>query len=165
MQFKDVLVALAVPALISAAAIPQDPEFPEGDFPEEPIVGGTTASQGDFPFIVSIQRSGSHFCGGSLLNANTVLTAAHCAVGQTASSIKIRAGSLVSLSLSLAYKLILMNILEPYLRWNPCPGLLHQGQPLLLRRHIQQRCCHHEACDFHPNQLDHLVRSSCWLWH
>ncbi|OAL01786.1 trypsin-domain-containing protein [Phaeosphaeriaceae sp. SRC1lsM3a] len=96
MQLKDVLIALAVPALCTAAAIPQDPEFPEGEFPENPIVGGTTASQGDFPFIVSIQRvsGGSHFCGGSLLNGNTVLTAAHCAVGQTASSIQIRAGSL-----------------------------------------------------------------------
>ncbi|KAL5116699.1 hypothetical protein ACEQ8H_005448 [Pleosporales sp. CAS-2024a] len=94
MQIKDVLIALAAPALISAAAIPQDPEFPESDFPEDPIVGGTTASAGDFPFIVSIQRSGSHFCGGSLLNANTVLTAAHCAVGQTASTLQIRAGSL-----------------------------------------------------------------------
>jgi hypothetical protein len=99
MQFKDVLVALAAPALISAAAIPQDPEFPEGDFPESPIVGGTTAQSGDFPYIVSIQQSGSHFCGGSLLNGNTVLTAAHCAVGQSASSIKIRAGSLVSFML------------------------------------------------------------------
>jgi trypsin len=96
MQLKDLLIALAAPALISAAAIPQDPEFPEGDFPEDPIVGGTTASAGEFPYIVSIQRSGSHFCGGSLLNANTVLTAAHCAVGQTASQIRIRAGSLVS---------------------------------------------------------------------
>ncbi|KAF1917785.1 trypsin-like cysteine/serine peptidase domain-containing protein [Ampelomyces quisqualis] len=96
MQLKDVLVALAVPALCTAAAIPQDsvPEFPEGEFPENPIVGGATASQGDFPYIVSIQRSGSHFCGGSLLNANTVLTAAHCAVGQTASQLQIRAGSL-----------------------------------------------------------------------
>lgn len=96
MHFTDVLIALAAPALISAAAIPQDPEFPEGEFPEDPIVGGTTASAGDFPFIVSIQQGGSHFCGGSLLNANTVLTAAHCAVGQSASSLQIRAGSLVS---------------------------------------------------------------------
>jgi len=98
MQLKDVLIALAVPALATAAAIPQDPEFPEGDFPANPedsIVGGTTAAQGEFPFIVSIQRvsGGSHFCGGSLLNANTVLTAAHCAVGQTASALQIRAGS------------------------------------------------------------------------
>jgi trypsin len=96
MQIKDVLVALAVPAICSAAAIPQDPSFPEGDFPEEHIVGGVAASAGDAPFIVSVQRSGSHFCGGSLLNANTVLTAAHCAaaVNSNPSGITVRAGSL-----------------------------------------------------------------------
>lgn len=60
------------------------------------IVGGTTASSGEFPYIVSLSQSGSHFCGGVLLNAYTVVTAAHCSVGQTASSVKVRAGSLVS---------------------------------------------------------------------
>jgi hypothetical protein len=100
MQIKEVLVALAIPAICSAAAIPQDPSFPEGDFPDEGIVGGTTAAAGDFPFIVSLQQSGSHICGASLLNANTILTAAHCAVGQKASNMKIRAGSLVRLHFS-----------------------------------------------------------------
>ncbi|GAB77377.1 Trypsin [Austwickia chelonae] len=42
------------------------------------IVGGVAASQDEFPFMVSLQRDGEHFCGGSLLNAGTVLTAAHC---------------------------------------------------------------------------------------
>ncbi|KAF2756540.1 trypsin-domain-containing protein [Pseudovirgaria hyperparasitica] len=57
------------------------------------IVGGEAAVAGDFPFIVSLQQSGSHFCGGSLLNANTVLTAAHCSQ-ISASSVTVRAGSL-----------------------------------------------------------------------
>lgn len=98
MQIKDLLVALAVPAICIAAAIPTPQDPVEPDFPEDgnsDIVGGTAAAAGEFPFIVSLQKNGAHFCGGSLLNANTVVTAAHCAVGQTASTLKVRAGSLV----------------------------------------------------------------------
>ena len=45
------------------------------------IVGGTLAANNEFPFIVSLQMvsptatSTTHFCGGSLIAANIVLTA------------------------------------------------------------------------------------------
>jgi len=75
---KAALILLAVGvACVSAtpfsslAALGLRPQAPEK------IVGGSQATRGEFPWIISLQV-GSHICGGTIVNANTIVTAAHC---------------------------------------------------------------------------------------
>jgi len=42
------------------------------------VIGGTKVPEGKYPFIVSLQKSGKHMCGGSILTDTWILTAAHC---------------------------------------------------------------------------------------
>ncbi|XP_030744128.1 neutrophil elastase [Echinops telfairi] len=42
------------------------------------IVGGRAAQPHAWPFMVSLQRRGGHFCGATLITPNFVMSAAHC---------------------------------------------------------------------------------------
>lgn len=66
-------------AVDEAAAVPHLP-LPDGHVAFVPrIIGGTLATLGEFPGSVSLQtRQGFHFCGGTLIDMQHVLTAAHC---------------------------------------------------------------------------------------
>ncbi|XP_076241296.1 trypsin-1 [Calliopsis andreniformis] len=56
------------------------------------IVGGEETTIEKAPYQVSLQTNGRHFCGGSIISANWVLTAGHC-TSYSPSSYRIRAGS------------------------------------------------------------------------
>uniref|UniRef100_A0A803V038 Peptidase S1 domain-containing protein n=1 Tax=Ficedula albicollis TaxID=59894 RepID=A0A803V038_FICAL len=51
------------------------PTFAEDD--DDKIVGGYTCAKNAVPYQVSL-NSGYHFCGGSLISSQWVLSAAHC---------------------------------------------------------------------------------------
>ncbi|XP_063705120.1 trypsin-4-like [Culicoides brevitarsis] len=57
------------------------------------IVGGFQTAIQTFPYQVSLMRSGTHICGGSIISSKWVLTAAHCTNGYTANYFAVRVGS------------------------------------------------------------------------
>ncbi|CAL7944839.1 unnamed protein product [Xylocopa violacea] len=83
------------------------------------IVNGQDVKPGEIPFQVSLQQNGRHFCGGSVLNAHYILTAAHCVVDQgAATDIEIVVGTTnlqVRPSMYRGSKII---VHEKYQSWN-----------------------------------------------
>ncbi|KAL0111980.1 hypothetical protein PUN28_013305 [Cardiocondyla obscurior] len=59
------------------------------------IINGENVARGEIPYQVSLQQPNSrfHFCGGSIINSNYVVTAAHCVEGKTVADIMIIAGT------------------------------------------------------------------------
>ncbi|MGV9561614.1 S1 family peptidase [Streptomyces sp. NPDC003480] len=73
-----------------------------------PVVGGTRAAQGEFPFMVRLSMG----CGGALYTKNIVLTAAHCVSGSgTNTSITATTG-VVDLQSSSAIKVKSTKVLQ-----------------------------------------------------
>ncbi|MBO3734235.1 S1 family peptidase [Glycomyces niveus] len=80
-------------ALNATGAFAEAPE-PEGDM-ETKIVGGDVAAEGQFPWMVSLTwvEGAEHYCGGTLIEDDLVLTAGHCLDDVAASDIEVRHGA------------------------------------------------------------------------
>ncbi|XP_008590370.1 PREDICTED: neutrophil elastase [Galeopterus variegatus] len=57
------------------------------------IVGGQPARPHAWPFMVSLQRRGGHFCGATLIARNFVMSAAHCVNGLNFRSVQVVLGA------------------------------------------------------------------------
>ncbi|OEU88124.1 peptidase S1 [Streptomyces abyssalis] len=88
--------AVAVPAAQAGEEPPQDRSKPSTR-----IIGGDGASNDAYPFMVSVLTKGPgsakkrHHCGGSLINATTVMTAAHCLPGRDTKDFQVAVGRTV----------------------------------------------------------------------
>ncbi|KAF4521343.1 hypothetical protein B566_EDAN006931 [Ephemera danica] len=91
------LTMLRVVCLLAliACAFARNPYYVAPQYNEDGsrIVNGTDAPPGKYPFMVSYQGNNRHSCGGSILNAEWVLTAGHCVEGDSVNSISIYSGS------------------------------------------------------------------------
>jgi len=84
-MFKVAVVALALVALSSALPRPQRVRVGR-------VVGGEAAIPNEFPYVLSLQYFGSHICMASIIRADAVLTAAHCAEVGPPNSLTVKAG-------------------------------------------------------------------------
>lgn len=98
MNYMNMAVASALG--LAAISLPIRAEIPDQDFGEmattafeaeygPKIVGGQDATIEEFPWQVALTDGTSQFCGGSIIDARWILTAAHCA---TPTLTHIRAG-------------------------------------------------------------------------
>ncbi|XP_052872166.1 trypsin delta-like [Anopheles cruzii] len=87
MTLRFVAMVLCLVAVVCEAAVPRRSDGR--------IVGGSDSSIENHPFVVSLRRLQRHSCGGAILNANTILTAAHCVYypDLVPSDFEVRAGS------------------------------------------------------------------------
>lgn len=105
--FLSLMLALSLALLSASIALNQragadEHEGDSGATVDSQVVGGTGVRNGEYPFITALldrRASGGpywqQFCGGTLIDRNSVLTAAHCVKGMRPGRLRITIGRTV----------------------------------------------------------------------
>ncbi|XP_009468730.1 PREDICTED: chymotrypsin-like protease CTRL-1 [Nipponia nippon] len=115
MAFLWAVACLALASTVSGCGVPTiSPSVHDS----ERIINGQNAVAGSWPWQVSLQtRFGSHFCGGSLINENWVVTAAHCEFNPYSHVVVLGEYDLSSNRESIQVKTVVKAITNP--NWDP----------------------------------------------
>lgn len=88
-MFRQIFVVLALVAVALATPVPNEILQRVGR-----IIGGSNASNGQFPYQVSLRTAANfHFCGGSIINNRWIYSAAHCTVGRGQTAVRVVVGT------------------------------------------------------------------------
>jgi secreted trypsin-like serine protease len=92
----------AVPVFAAVEPAGEDPTGEDGGVAQPQVVGGDSVPDGKYKFVAALRdttRGNSHyqqqFCGGTLIDRDSVLTAAHCLETVTAPQLRITVGRTV----------------------------------------------------------------------
>lgn len=145
-----VFVGLSLLAVTQAAVLDWDILIPR-------IINGQDAKPGEIPYQVSLQtkKQNFHFCGGSILTANYVITAAHCVVGNKPDNIQVVVGTLKlsePKSLHLVEQIITHKDYNPRDAWKNDIALLKLKEPIVMTDEIKAIPLPHHNAVFKPNQ-------------
>ncbi|MFF0436565.1 S1 family peptidase [Streptomyces sp. NPDC004327] len=110
-----VLQQLAATGAVALAALSLQPTTASAA--PAPVVGGTRAAQGEFPWMVRLSMG----CGGSLISPQVVLTAAHCVSGSGANTSITATAGVVDLQSASAIKVRSTKVYQ-------APGYSGQGK-------------------------------------
>ncbi|NML49692.1 serine protease [Streptomyces sp. R302] len=106
-RFVRTLQKLAAAGAVALAALSLQPVSSATAAPA-PVVGGTRAAQGEFPWMVRLSMG----CGGSLITPQVVLTAAHCVSGSGNNTSITATAGVVDLRSSSAIKVRSTKVLQ-----------------------------------------------------
>lgn len=109
MSLLRALKRCAVVGAVVLAGVSLQPTASAAPAPAPPVVGGTPAEQGEFPFMVRLSMG----CGGALYEQDIVLTAAHCVDGSGPDTSITATAGVVDLQSPDAVEVNSTEILEP----------------------------------------------------
>ncbi|XP_048010496.1 chymotrypsinogen A-like [Megalobrama amblycephala] len=130
------------------------------------IMGGADAQKKAWPWIVSLHDPTCHFCGGSLINSQWVLSAAHCFIGDdynvTEDRILVYLGKLTQREKNKKEKMIKVQKIYTHNMYNATTNnndiaLLHLSDKVKFNDHISPVCLIAHGSDFPTGTRSRII--------